>query len=599
MLTNYKKCIVFFVLFVWVMQLQAQWKQLENPIEEAQKVGDYVIAHSSFRYQLQLKKELPGLSEMQSLNLENNFGKGIAGAAFAYTQLQSAVDTTVTLSISHSDASMIWLNGKPVYENVKSNKFTAIQQERNIQLQFECLLPLKKGNNDLLLKSVSNGNGWKIIMQAIGSDATIGLRTVPDILPDVAKISNWLIMGPFAINNLADGMQTKYGVEDGFKIGRMYSDKNQSFTWSIPRVELTNTVPDNEPYWGSFYHYNYHNAGLARAMALLSQQSGVNRYDEFSMRYCNFMLESLPFIRYQVDSLNQFYCMNHLLVNTPLLDFTAATAMPFVHQLRLKNSFENKPQFDSMFTAIKQYVIKEQVRLPLGNFTRLTPEKYTTWVDDMYMGIPFLMQCALETTDAKERSELFTDAARQVIAFNQVLFDAKDGLYHHARHSQRPEVNYPYWLRANGWGLWAATEVLQDLPAKHPLRKQVMAIYRKQVESLLKYQDSTGFWHNIINMPTTRLETSGTAIFTQCIARGITNGWLDKKRYLASAINGWKAVSSRIKNDGSIEGIIVGSMTSEDETYYENQPMVNNDSHGTFCVMMACLAMDDLMKKIK
>jgi unsaturated rhamnogalacturonyl hydrolase len=40
-----------------------------------------------------------------------------------------------------------------------------------------------------------------------------------------------------------------------------------------------------------------------------------------------------------------------------------------------------------------KYAKDEQVRFPGSNiYTRLTPEKYTTWVDDMFMGIPFLMQ---------------------------------------------------------------------------------------------------------------------------------------------------------------------------------------------------------------
>ncbi|MEI3485532.1 MAG: hypothetical protein V8R12_11675 [Bacteroides faecis] len=31
----------------------------------------------------------------------------------------------------------------------------------------------------------------------------------------------------------------------------------------------------------------------------------------------------------------------------------------------------------------------------MTNYTRTTPEEYTVWVDDMFMGIPFLIQAGL------------------------------------------------------------------------------------------------------------------------------------------------------------------------------------------------------------
>jgi hypothetical protein len=49
------------------------------------------------------------------------------------------------------------------------------------------------------------------------------------------------------------------------------------------------------------------------------------------------------------------------------------------------------------------YARDGQVRLPgYGIFTRTTPVEYTTWVDDMFMGIPFLVQASQYCSDPAE-----------------------------------------------------------------------------------------------------------------------------------------------------------------------------------------------------
>ena len=42
----------------------------------------------------------------------------------------------------------------------------------------------------------------------------------------------------------------------------------------------------------------------------------------------------------------------------------------------------------------------------MTNYTRDTPEKYTVWVDDMFMGIPFLIQAGLYS-DSPELRKYF------------------------------------------------------------------------------------------------------------------------------------------------------------------------------------------------
>lgn len=121
------------------------------------------------------------------------------------------------------------------------------------------------------------------------------------------------------------------------------------------------------------------------------------------------------------------------------------------------------------------------------------------------------------------------DAAQQVLDFNKIVWDEDVQLYMHARYSSEPELKLPHWTRANGWGIWATTDVLMSLEKGNVYYKPILKHYRTHVQSLIKYQNDRGFWYNVMDYPESKDEVSGTAIITMAIARGIRNGWLDKK----------------------------------------------------------------------
>ena len=87
-----------------------------------------------------------------------------------------------------------------------------------------------------------------------------------------------------------------------------------------------------------------------------------------------------------METLNEYYSVNYHMIDVPLLDFTLAPALPFIYRLLQHKSFENRASYKEWTDEITNYAIHEQIRLNGKNFTRLTPEKYTTWTDDMFMG---------------------------------------------------------------------------------------------------------------------------------------------------------------------------------------------------------------------
>jgi rhamnogalacturonyl hydrolase YesR len=366
----------------------------------------------------------------------------------------------------------------------------------------------------------------------------------------------------------------------------MYSGLDAPVTWTIPKIEILGNLIDPLP-WGTNYNWNYHNGGTAWAMQLLAEATGERKYAEYANRFCDFHLEGIPFVGHQVKTLNAVESANHWIIETPLLDFTLAPSLPFIYRLRQEPAFAKRAMYADWVGRMLKYAREEQVRLPgIGIYTRTTPVKYTTWVDDMFMGIPFLVQAALYANDEKSRRAFFDDAASQTLAFNSQVWDADAELYMHARYFGNP-AKLPHWSRCNGWAIWAMSEVLLHLPAEHPQRPAILEHFRRHARSLARLQDASGFWFNVLNRPDSPKEVSGTAIFVMAMARGVTHGWLEAAVYRPVVEQGWRALETQIEDDGTVHGICMGTMCTEDVEYYVQRPFYDNDTHGLFAVLFA------------
>lgn len=427
----------------------------------------------------------------------------------------------------------------------------------------------------------------------------LSLEGIPHITEEVYKLSRWLTIGPFPVEDSED-MTKKFPPEEEFVLGKLYQYGDQQLAWGIPKVEILADVIDADPLWGTLYDWNYHTAGFAWAVRVLGEYTEEKRFVDYMNRYCNFMIDIKPYIMFEKYTLRRPYSRHTHIHNTPLLDFTSAPALPFVYRLIQEDSFDYRDHYEKLFKDTLDYIRNDQLRASDGTFIRETPFKYTTWVDDMFMGIPFLLLSAQLVEDESVRRELSDDAARQVFGFHKRVYDPEVDLYMHARYSESPESKLPYWSRANGWGIWAVTEVLLHLPSEHPSYEEILEIYRRHVNGIVAMQNKeTGFYHNVLDRPESFEETSGTAIFTMAIARGINNGWIDRGRYLDFAIKGWKALDSVIGEDGKVTDICMGTMCSEDVKYYFNRPVVEDDSHGLLGLIFAGIEMQMLFDGIK
>lgn len=582
------------ILPIILFARESNMVNVQNPLEVIQTIGDKLIRETPFKYRLELAANNKVFNNLKFINFGRTFTTDKPAVAYAYTLLDAPKEMMLDINIEHNDGCKIWLNNELVYEKKTIKSAHLIFEERSIEMSYKARLNLKKGQNKLLIKSSTDGNkDWCFYMQppatkgAVLNETLQYARFAPEKIMDIdakiATLTNWLVIGPFE-----NDIDKEFTPEKKIEFGYMYSGLgNKSITWTIPKVEILGNVIDPKE-WGTTYQWNYHNGGVAWAMQQLSEASNDPKYNQWATNFCEYHLKGKSFVEYQVQTLNEFESANHYFIKVPLLDFTLAPALPFIYKLRKETDFGMKKEYVAFVDDMLKYAKTEQIRFPGSNiYTRTTPKKYTTWVDDMFMGIPFLVQASQYAKTQEERDFFINDAALMVLNFNKVVWDKDANLYMHANYSETSKTKLPHWSRANGWGIWATTEVLMNLDKKNKYYKPILEHYRRHVQSLVKWQAPSGFWYNVIDRADSPEEVSGTAIFTMAIARGVTNGWLNAKQFEPVAVKGWNALKSEIETDGTVHKICVGTMCSEDVNYYINRPFYKDDTHGLFAVLFA------------
>jgi len=172
---------------------------------------------------------------------------------------------------------------------------------------------------------------------------------------------------------------------------------------------------------------------------------------------------------------------------------------------------------------------------------------------------------------ATGETRYFDDAARQVIGMSARLFNSENGLFDHSWFADMEDDARFYWGRGDGWAMMAMAELLSVMPDSHPHRAKVLEIFRRSARGAVETQGGTGLWHQLLDKTDSYLETSASAMFTFAIARGVNRGWLPTS-YAPVAQSGWRALEGRIRPDGRIEGICVGTTAAYDAVYYYNRP---------------------------
>lgn len=249
----------------------------------------------------------------------------------------------------------------------------------------------------------------------------------------------------------------------------------------------------------------------------------------------------------------------------------------------------------NLINTIADYISNGQFRLEDGTLARHRPQYKSLWADDLYMSVPFLANMGVLTGDNK----YFDDAISQILQMADRLYIPQTELFDHGWNVTSGDYDPRfYWGRANGWTLMAMAELLGVLPENYSDRDKILNLYRTMIRSIAALQDGTGFWHNMLDKTDTYLETSCTAMFTYCVAKGINEGWINHV-YGPVALTGWNAIKTRVLENGAVDGTCEGTTFAHDNTYYYNRGKSIYATHGYGPVLYAGAEMIRLLQNEK
>ncbi len=182
------------------------------------------------------------------------------------------------------------------------------------------------------------------------------------------------------------------------------------------------------------------------------------------------------------------------------------------------------------------------------------------WIDGIFMGEMFVIRYGKSIGDAPY---CWDEATRQIGLYAQIAQRGASGLYLHGFYEPghggkapgwadpqtglSPEV----WSEGLGWYALVLTETLATLPKEHPRRAELEDIYHRLAAGLKRTQNPTsGRWYQVVDKgdrPDNWTDTSGSAMFTYTLAKGIELGLLPRREYGPVVQQGYQGIIANAK----------------------------------------------------
>jgi unsaturated rhamnogalacturonyl hydrolase len=272
---------------------------------------------------------------------------------------------------------------------------------------------------------------------------------------------------------------------------------------------------------------------------------------------------------------------------------------------------------DERYLKAAKLLIKqmdEQPRTSDGGFWHRSTYPNQMWLDGIYMADVYLAQYGAAMKEPKYLDE----AVKQVLLIHKHTHDPKAGLYYHGweETKTRPWANKEtgtspeFWGRAIGWYAMAMVDIMEQLPADHPGRKEILPIYQNLCASLVKVQDhDTAMWWQIMDKPAgpkNYVETSCSIMFAEAMAHGVQRGWLGPE-YLEHARRATRGILNRevdlLEGDRmNIRGTVsVGSLGGDGGfyDYYVSVGLTTNDQKAVGAFMFLSMALSETANPMK
>lgn len=235
---------------------------------------------------------------------------------------------------------------------------------------------------------------------------------------------------------------------------------------------------------------------------------------------------------------------------------------------------------------------------------------FQMWLDGVYMTSPLLAQYAAMF----HAPEWFDDVAHEILLMEKVSRDPRTGLLYHAWDETKEQrwadsetgCSPHFWGRALGWYVMAIVDVLDFLPVDHPKRGQIVGIYYRLAEAIMRVQDhKTGLWYQVLDQGTREgnyAEASCSSMFVCAFAKGYRMGYLGGNA-LQAARRGYEGLlehcvereadgTIRLNHICGVAGLGGNPYRDGSYEYYVNEVIRSDDPKGVAPFIMAGLEIE-------
>jgi unsaturated rhamnogalacturonyl hydrolase len=314
-------------------------------------------------------------------------------------------------------------------------------------------------------------------------------------------------------------------------------------------------------------------------------------------QYFNYIQKSMDFFLDEKGNIRTYRPEEYTLDNV-----TPGRALLMLYNVTGKEKYLNAVR------ALRRQ-LAAQPRAATGGFwhKKVYPEQM--WLDGLYMAEPFYTEYA----KTFHEDTIYNDVAHQFILMEQVSRDSRTGLLYHGydhsrqqRWADKATGHSPnFWARAMGWYGMGLVDVLENFPADHPQRKELVQILNRYAKAVAAVQDKkTGLWWDVLDQPAKEknyLEASASCMFVYTLAKGIRLGLLPKNM-LDVASRGYSGIVHqfiRPENGlATLEGTVgvsgLGGNPYRDGSYayYTSEKVVPNDPKGVGAFLLASSEME-------
>jgi unsaturated rhamnogalacturonyl hydrolase len=194
--------------------------------------------------------------------------------------------------------------------------------------------------------------------------------------------------------------------------------------------------------------------------------------------------------------------------------------------------------------AMLEYLLSHAPKTPDGILYHINTDPQV-WIDSMYMAPPFLAVAGA-----------FDEAVKQVDGFRKYLWNKEKKMFSHIWDEGKKSFGRKdFWGVGNGWAAAGMTRVVKALPDEHKESRDKIIGYIKEVlDGCLAYQREDGLFHNVVDDPSSFVETNLAQMLSYTIFRGAKAGWLDQT-YISRAEKMRNAVHTKVDKYGLVQGV--------------------------------------------